>query len=104
MPEPLTIDVAHSLGRAEAKARLAARIGEIDRMLPGGGTAKAHWASEYRLELDVTAMGQQANVGIDIEDARVRVSMILPPLLAMFGGAIKEAVRAKGKQLLLGGK
>jgi hypothetical protein len=104
MPEPLTIDVAHNLGRDEAKARIAGRIGEIDRMLPGGGTARAHWASEYRLELAVTAMGQNANVAIDIEDTRVRVSMILPPLLAMFGGAIKEAVRSKGKQLLLGSK
>lgn len=103
MPEPLTIDIAHALGKAEARARIAGRIGEVDKIIPGG-TAKAHWASEDRLELDIVAMGQEAKAAIEIEETRVRVSMILPPLLAMMGGAIKEAVRTKGKQLLLGGK
>jgi Putative polyhydroxyalkanoic acid system protein (PHA_gran_rgn) len=99
---PLTVDIPHSLGKAAAKARIAGRIGELDRHLPGKASVRAHWAGEYRLEIHVGAMGQEASVGVEIEEARVRVTMLLPPLLAMFGRAIEAAVRAKGGKLLLG--
>lgn len=101
---PFTVDIPHSLGKVEAKARLAGRIGELDRHLPGKSRVSSRWTEEFRLQLDVAALGQDVSVGIEVEEARVRVTMLLPPLLAMMGGAISKAVKAKGGQLLLGDK
>jgi hypothetical protein len=99
---PLTVDIPHNLGKAGAKARIAGRIGELDQHLPGKASVRSHWAGEYALDIQVGALGQEASVKVEIEEAHVRVTMLLPPLLAMMGGAIEAAVRAKGGKLLLG--
>ena len=101
---PMTVDIPHKLGKSGAKARIAGRIGEVDKHLPGNATVKSRWTGEHRLQLDISALGQDASAGIEIEEAYVRVTMLLPPLLAMMGGVIESAVKAKGGQLLLGDK
>ncbi|SFR83666.1 polyhydroxyalkanoic acid system family protein [Sphingomonas jatrophae] len=103
MPAPTVVDLPHSLGRAEAKRRVAARLGELPGHLPGGA-AEVHstWRSEHELALDIAAMGQRLSATLDIQDRIIRVTMALPPMLAFMAGAISAAVQKKGSQLLLG--
>jgi hypothetical protein len=102
MAEPTVVDISHTLGRAEAKRRLAARIGDVPSMIPGGmAEVKASWPSEYRMALEISAMAQRIAATIDIEDTRLRVTLELPAMLGFFAGAITSAVREHGTKLLL---
>ena len=97
------IDVPHKLGKAEAKRRMQARIGELASHIPGGA-AQVHsaWTGEDRMELKVEALGQKLSATLDVEDKVIRVALNLPLMLSFASGAIEAAVRSKGKELLLG--
>lgn len=99
---PTKIDLPHKLGRNVAKARIGSRIGELTDHLPAFAEVRSRWTGDYRMELDVTALGQDVAATLDIEDAVIRVSLMLPPMLAMMSGVIEASVRATGGQLLLG--
>jgi hypothetical protein len=45
-------------------------------------------------------MGQEVNCSIDVQERIVRVEMLLPPLLAMFAGKIRDALTRRGTELL----
>ncbi len=99
---PTTIDVPHKLGRDAAKARIAARTGELKSHLPAFARVQSRWTGDYKLQLDIGAMGQDVAATLDIQERVIRVSLMLPPMLAMMSGLIESAVRAKGGELLLG--
>ncbi len=103
MANPTIIDIPHSLGRAEAKRRIKARIGELPAQIPGGmADVRASWPGENEMALDVKALGQSVAATLDIRDDAIRVSLMLPPLLGMMSGKIAEVVQRKGAKLLLG--
>ncbi|TVV76854.1 polyhydroxyalkanoic acid system family protein [Sphingomonas solaris] len=103
MSNPTIIDIPHKLGRDEARRRMKARIGELPAHIPGGvAEVKAQWPGEDRMALEVKALGQAVSATADVADDHIRVSLILPPMLAMFGGKIAEVVARKGGTLLLG--
>lgn len=102
MLTPTTIDVPHQLGRDAAKARVAGRIGELKGHLPAFAKVSSSWSADYRMKLDIGAMGQEVAATLDIEERVIRVTLMLPPMLAMMSGFIESAVRTKGGELLLG--
>lgn len=96
---PISIDVPHKLGKAAAIARLKSRIGELDRHIPGG-KATSSWPSEDVMALEVVTMGQTVSARLEVEDALVRVQLILPAMLGFFSGMISSAVREGGAKVL----
>jgi hypothetical protein len=99
---PTTVEIAHSLGKAEAKRRIASRIGELHKHIPGGmADVTSSWPSPDRLELRVVAMGQAVDATLDIEERLVRVRLMLPLFLSMMAGPIAALVRSRGEELLL---
>ena len=103
MPVATQIDVPHSLGRDEARRRLKARIGELSRHIPGGmADVQASWPAEDRMDLTVAALGQTVRGNLLVEESRIHVELMLPPMLAFMGGVIADAMRDKGGKLLLG--
>lgn len=100
MPEPLVITIAHRLGRAEAKRRLAAGLAQIHAELAAFTSAFDHEWTEYRLDFTVAAMRQTIRGHADIEDDIVRIELGLPLLLRVLGGAIAARVRGEGALLL----
>jgi len=101
MGSPVTIDVPHRLGREGARARMAARIGELAGHLPGGmAEVSSSWPEPYLLALDLQALGQRVAARLAVEETRVRVHLDLPSMLAMFTGAIEAAVAKGGAKLL----
>jgi hypothetical protein len=100
MAEPLIVNLPHKLGREEARRRIAGGIGRLKDHIPGGAAeVRADWAGD-RLNLVVSAMGQQVTSLIDVEDAVVRVEVVLPGLLGMFGETIAGVLRRTGTELL----
>lgn len=99
MSQPVTVDVPHSLGAAEAKRRIQANIGGLGGKLPAGAQVRPVWEGD-RLRLDVTMLGQTAEAELDILDSLVRIKVLLPPALAFFRQAIEAGLRQGGAVLL----
>ena len=100
MSQPIQVDLPHSLGKEEARRRIAANTHKLERQIPGGAKVQSNWAGDT-LNLAVTAMGQAANAALTVEESCVRCRIELPGMLAMFAGPIQAALQAKGGELLL---
>jgi hypothetical protein len=101
MNAPLTIDIPHKLGKAGARERLRTRAGELASHIPGGmADVRSSWPGEDEMALEIAAMGQTMSARLEVEEALVRVHLILPPMLGLFSGVISSAVRESGTHLL----
>lgn len=96
---PISVDLPHRLGAAEAKRRIEQGMGGLTRHLPPGAAVQPRWTGD-RLDLSVAAMGQDISAAIDVQEAVVRVQLVLPPALAFFGQAIEAGVRRTGSEML----
>ena len=99
MTQPIEVDLPHNLGKDEARRRIANNIHKLETHSPGGAAVQSGWAGD-QLNLDVAAMGQSVTAQIDVEESRVRLKVLLPPMLAMFSGLIQGALQKKGSVLL----
>jgi hypothetical protein len=97
---PISVDLPHQLGAAEAKRRIDGGIGRLKDFIPGGGAeVRAAWTGD-RLGMQVVAMGQEVNAQLDVHETFVRVDLLLPPELGFFRPIIEAAVSRKGADLL----
>ena len=99
MTTPVQVDLPHRLGAAEAKRRIEGGIGRLKDFIPGGAEVRSAWTGD-RLGLQISAMGQEVNAQLDVQDTIVRVEMLLPPALAFFGKAIEAGLKRTGADLL----
>jgi len=100
MTKPIAIDLPHSLGAEEAKRRLQNGVGRLKDHIPGGAAeVESHWQGD-RMSLDVRAMGQEVRAQLQVEERRVRLEVLLPPMLSFLGAQIEALVRRKGTELL----
>jgi len=96
------IEVPHNLSRLEVRHRMASRVGDLHRHIPGGvAQVTSHWPSEDRMAIDVLLMGQAIAATLDIEERLVRISLVLPPMLSVMSGPISAIIRRSGEDLLL---
>lgn len=102
MANPIHVKVPHQLGKAEATRRMRSRIGELPAHMPGGVAKVEHrWTSDDRLTFDIGALGAEVSALAEVDEAEIRLSVQLPPLLEPFRGAIEGAVRKRASTLLL---
>lgn len=99
MPEPITVEIPHELGRAGARARVAGGVGKLADMFPGGGTVEHRWDGDT-LDFTVTAMGQRVASRLEVMDDKVRAVVDLPPLLALFADKIRAKLAKEAPKLL----
>lgn len=99
MSQPIEVDLPHTLGREEARRRIANNVHQLKDHIPGGAQVQSGWAGD-QLNLDVAAMGQQVTATIDVEDSKLRLKVLLPGMLGMFAGPIQAMLRKKGGKLL----
>lgn len=98
---PVTVDVPHRLGRAKARERMKARVGDLAGHIPGGmADVSSSWPSEDQMRLDIKALGQEVSARLEVQDSLVRVHLVLPAMLGFFEGAISSAVKEGGTRLL----
>lgn len=101
MTQPITVNIPHELGAAEAKRRIERGFGELGGSLPGGGFAqlKQSWSGD-RMSFSAQVMGQSISGTIDVLDRAVNLQLVLPPFLAMIAGKIKGRLQKQGTLLL----
>lgn len=101
MQQPIQVDLPHSLGRDEARRRIANNIHKLKDHIPGGAAdVSANWTGDD-LDLAVQAMGQSVDAKIGVQDQLVRCQIMLPGMLALFARPIEAMLRSKGSNLLL---
>lgn len=100
MDRPIEVDLPHSIGREEARRRIAANVHKLSDQLPGAADVQSSWTGDT-LNLAVTALGQSVAADIKVEERLVHVRVRLPGLLAMFAAPIEAALNSKGRELLL---
>jgi hypothetical protein len=99
MTKPIIVDLPHRLGAVEARRRIAGGIGRLEDHIPGGATVRSSWQGD-QLTLHVGAMGQEIDAKVDVQEAIVRLEVLLPPGLAFFGRAIEGLLRRQGTEML----
>jgi len=99
MTQPIEVDLPHNLGKDEARRRIANNLHKLEQHIPGGAQVQSGWAGD-ELNLDVAAMGQSVRAQIDVEETKVHLKVLLPPMLGMFSGLIQAALQKKGSVLL----
>ncbi|KEO89189.1 hypothetical protein EH31_14240 [Erythrobacter longus] len=97
----MRIALPHKLGREEVRRRMHAHAHEIGSYFPPGmASVETDWPHEDRMDLYITAAGQQIEGGIDISDDTVVIDLDLPAILGFLGGTLERAVRKHGGKLL----
>ncbi|HET9509804.1 MAG TPA: polyhydroxyalkanoic acid system family protein [Sphingomonas sp.] len=99
MSDPVELDIAHSLGRDAAKARIVGGIAKLEGYIPGGKVTEHRWDGD-RLMFNVSAMGQRAAATVDVLEDKVHLKVELPPFLAMFANKIRDVLGREGPKLL----
>lgn len=99
MGTPVVVDIPHSLGREEARRRIADGIGKLPGYLPKGAEVAPRWAGD-RLDIVVTLGDARIEGRLDVRDAHVHVEFALPGMFGLLAGPITAALREKGGALL----
>jgi len=100
MATPITITIAHQLGRAEARQRIETGFSKITQLLPGSsGSCSQRW-DEDRMQFTVAAMGQTIAGAVQVLDAEVTMEIELPGLLGLIANGLKDRLRKAGQLLL----
>jgi hypothetical protein len=99
MTEPITVDVPHKLGLAEARRRVEGGIGKVAGWIPGGAMTDHRWDGDV-LHFTVTAMGQKISSKLDVRNDRVVATIDLPPFLALFAEKLKAKLAKEAPKML----
>lgn len=99
MSQPIEVDLPHSLGKDEARRRIANNLHRLSEHIPGGARVESGWSGD-QLNMRVHALGESVQSTIDVEETKVRVKVLLPGMLGMFSGLIQGALQKKGNVLL----
>jgi putative polyhydroxyalkanoate system protein len=99
MSQPIEVDLPHTLGKDEARRRIANNVHRLQDHIPGGAQVQSGWTGD-QLNLDVAAMGQSVKATVDVQETKVHLKVLLPPMLGMFSGMIQAALQKKGDVLL----
>jgi hypothetical protein len=101
MKRPVTITISHSLGREAALARLR---GGVDKIRDKLGSFRMQLVEENwqdnTLNFGVAALGQTVSGRLEVEDALVRIEVMLPWMLALFAEKLRLGVEKQGRVLL----
>jgi len=99
MATPITVSIAHQLGRAEARRRIETGLASMIRQFPGGGTFDQRWDGD-QLSFGVGGMGQTLSGVVDVLDTEVTIRIVLPGLLGLIASSIKRRLVRAGRLLL----
>jgi putative polyhydroxyalkanoate system protein len=99
MSQPIDVDLPHRLGKDEARRRIANNVHKLTEHIPGGAHVQSGWTGD-QLNLDIRAMGQAVTATIDVQETKVHLRVLLPPMLGMFSSLIQATLQKKGNVLL----
>ncbi len=101
MARPVTVTIENTHGIEGAKSRVEERFEALQESIAGnmGLKFERHWEGDS-LKFVAKGMGQRVTGDIDVFPEHVRITVVLPALLAGMAEALKGRVE-KGGQILL---
>ena len=100
MSKAITLSIPHELGCAEARRRIDEGFASFARhMGAAAGVLTKSWTGD-QLNFAFQALGQSISGVIHVEDAVVRLEVLLPNLLAMMADKVKRRLHKEGQLLL----
>lgn len=101
MSKPITITIPHQLGAAEARRRLEEGLQQLAGQIPGGDASRftQSWSGDV-LNFSALAMGQAISGAVEVLEDQVRLDIVLPGMLGMIAGKIRDAVQKRGQLML----
>ncbi len=101
MSRPVTVTIPHKLGKAEARDRLVSSVGQLRDQLGAMSVSNFQhaWAGD-RMNFQAQALGRTISGAIDVEEADIRIEVVLPGLLGMFADRITRGLQRQGPLLL----
>ena len=103
MPAPITVNIPHRLGKAEARRRITEGFGRMQQQmassLMGMVSFSNHWEND-RLHFEGSSLGQKISGSLDILEDAVQLQVELPALLAAIADRFRSTLQ-KQTQLLL---
>lgn len=102
MARPVTVTISHDLGQEEARKRMREGFAKLSTQLSGGMMLKftETWETEDRLSFVAKGLGQNITGEIDIFPQHVRITAVLPGVLAAIAETITGKVEKQGQILL----
>lgn len=100
MTDPVTVDIPHNLSQDAVRQRIEGGLGKLAGMFPGGAVMDHRWEAADDLRFTLTALGQRVDSRIELLEGRVRATIDLPPMLALFADKIRAKLAQKGPDLL----
>jgi putative polyhydroxyalkanoate system protein len=96
----LTVNIPHQLTREEARRRIQDEIDQLRRQHAGLlSRLDDRWMGD-RLDFTLVALGQTVTGHAIVEDTSVHLEVVLPWMLAMLAGPVKERIEHEGRNLL----
>ena len=103
MARSVTVNIPHSLGREEAKRRIADGFGKMQQQMVSGiggiMSCQERWEGD-RLHFEAGGLGQKATGRLDVLDDSVRIELDLPEMLAALADKITGRLKTDGQKLL----
>ena len=100
MARPVTVTISHELGRASARQRINDGIERMLGSMAGGMLSVDRRWNGDTMTFDAGAMGQTVSGTVDVREADVTVTVMLPLLLAGMADKLAGRIRTDGKLLL----
>lgn len=97
----MRVTVPHKLSREEVRKRLHERAQDLAGNVPGGmAEVTTNWVGEDKVDLVISAMGQNLAGNIVIADHEVVIDLTLPLALSFVEPMIAGTVKEQGQKLL----
>lgn len=100
MAQPLTVNIPHQLGKAEARKRLDEGVDRFSQQF-GGASAnfQKRWDADS-LNFSADVMGQSIRGVMHVLEDAVRMEVVLPGILGMMAGKVRDKLQREGQILL----
>ena len=101
MKQPITIDIPHQLGVAEARRRIDQGFDSLLEQISGRGLVrtKRAWDGDW-MSFSVSVLGQGVTGQLLVTGDMVRMEVELPGFLSSLASAIQARVQNQGRLLL----
>jgi hypothetical protein len=100
MSRPVVVTIPHKLGKAEAKRRLQAGLGQVRTQIGEKFVVlKDAWREDH-LDFDASLLGQSTTGTVDVAEDHVRLEVQLPWVLALLANQAKILVERQGRLML----
>lgn len=100
MSTPISINIPHQLGRAEARRRIQTGFANIILQLPGSGSNCIERWDGDRLTFSIKGLGQSVSGVVDVLDAAVRMEIEMTGVLGLIASGLKGQLQKAGQLLL----